>query len=67
MKWVGDRKTNMSYPLIRTCMYAYQGARNVSFSEKFNKLARIISMILAILLFVMLWADSYYQNDTTKF
>ena len=44
----------MSYPLIRTCMYAYQGARNVSFSEKFNKLARIISMILAILLFVML-------------
>ena len=44
----------MSYPLIRTCMYAYQEARNVSFSEKFNKLARIISMILAILLFVML-------------
>ena len=29
------RKTNISYPLIRTCMCAYQGVRNVSFSENF--------------------------------
>ena len=27
------RKTNMSYPLIRTGTYAYQGVRNVRFSE----------------------------------
>ena len=26
---------NISYPLIRTCMSAYQGVRNVSFSEYF--------------------------------
>ena len=27
------RETNISYPLIRTCTCAYQGLRNVSFSE----------------------------------
>ena len=27
------RKTNISYPLIRTCTCAYQGVRNVYFSE----------------------------------
>ena len=27
------RKTNISYPLIRTRTWAYQGVRNVSFSE----------------------------------
>ena len=27
------RKTNISYLLIRTCTYAYQGVRNVCFSE----------------------------------
>ena len=36
-KYVGKiiRKTNISYPLIRTRMCAYQGVRNVSFSEIF--------------------------------
>ena len=29
------RKTNISYPLIRTPTCAYQGVRNVSFSENF--------------------------------
>ena len=29
------RKTNISYPLIRSRLYAYQGVRNVSFSENF--------------------------------
>ena len=29
------RKTNISYPPIRTHMYAYQGVRNISFSENF--------------------------------
>ena len=29
------RKTNISYPLIGTCTYAYQGVRNISFSETF--------------------------------
>ena len=29
------RKTNISYPLIRTHTYAYQGVRNFSFSEYF--------------------------------
>ena len=29
------RKSNISYPLIRTRGYAYQGVRNVSFSEEF--------------------------------
>ena len=29
------RKTNMSYPLIRTNMCVYQGVRNVSFSGHF--------------------------------
>ena len=29
------RKTNISYPLIRTRTCAYQGVRNVSFSENF--------------------------------
>ena len=29
------RKTNISNPLIRTCTSAYQGVRNVSFSENF--------------------------------
>ena len=28
-------KTNTSYPLIRTSMHAYQGVRNVSFTENF--------------------------------
>ena len=27
------RKTNISYPLMRTCACAYQGAKNVSFSK----------------------------------
>ena len=30
------RKTNISYPLIRTRTCAYQGVRNVSFSENCN-------------------------------
>ena len=29
------RKTNMSYPLKRTRTYAYQGIKNVNFSEYF--------------------------------
>ena len=29
------RKTKISYLLIRTCSYAYQGVRNVSFSQNF--------------------------------
>ena len=29
------RKTNISYPLICTRTYAYQGVKNVSFSENF--------------------------------
>ena len=29
------RKTNISYPLIRTCTCAYQGIINVSFPENF--------------------------------
>ena len=29
------RKSNVSYPLIRTQTYAYQGVRNVSFSQNF--------------------------------
>ena len=29
-------KTNISYPLIRTRMYPYQGVRNVSFQENFS-------------------------------
>ena len=29
------RKTNISYPQIRTRTYAYQGVRNISFSENF--------------------------------
>ena len=29
------RKTNISYPLIHTRACAYQGVRNVSFSENF--------------------------------
>ena len=29
------RETNISYPLIRTRMHAYQEVRNVSFSETF--------------------------------
>ena len=29
------RETNISYPLIRTSTCAYQGVRNVSFSENF--------------------------------
>ena len=29
------RKTNISNPLIRTRTFAYQGVRNVSFSENF--------------------------------
>ena len=29
------RKTSISYPLIRTCTCAYQGVKNVSFSESF--------------------------------
>ena len=27
------RKTNIFYPLVRTCACVYQGIRNVSFSE----------------------------------
>ena len=27
------RKTNIFYPLVRPCMWAYQGVRNVRFSE----------------------------------
>ena len=30
------RKTNISYPLIRTRTCAYQGVRNVGFSENFT-------------------------------
>ena len=37
IQYVGKifRKTNISYPLIRTRMCAYQGVRNVSFPENF--------------------------------
>ena len=31
-----SRKTNVSYPLIQTCKCAYQGVRNVNFSETFT-------------------------------
>ena len=30
-----SEKINISYPLIRTCMRAYQGVRNVNLSENF--------------------------------
>ena len=33
--WEIFRKTNISYPLKRTSTCAYQGVRNVSFSENF--------------------------------
>ena len=34
------RKINLSYPLIRTLMCAYQGVRNVSFLENFTQVLR---------------------------
>ena len=30
-----SKETNISYPLIHKRMFAYQGVRNVSFSENF--------------------------------
>ena len=30
-----SRKTNIFYSLIHTCTFAYQGVRNISFSENF--------------------------------
>ena len=40
------RKTNFSYPLIRTCTCAYQGIRNVSFFGKFSVLSFLEILVL---------------------
>ena len=54
------RKTNISYPLIRTCTSAYKGVRNVRFSEN---LASFVFLETLILRFAHL---PYYRRNLLK-
>ena len=42
------RKTNISNPLIHTHTYAYQGIRNVSFSENFVYVLNVWPLLLLV-------------------
>ena len=56
------RKTNISYPLIRTRSWAYQGVRNVSFSENFAYLLNDLHLDLALLNHIFV----YFLNSSHK-
>ena len=66
-------KVNISYPLIRTRLCAYQGAWNVSFSENFANVINEWSLgILSILLILLSFSNYhsfnyYYFNNITVF
>ena len=44
------RKTNISYPLIRTPMCAYQGGKKCSFFGKFGVLCFLVTSVLRLAL-----------------
>ena len=62
------RKTNISYSLIRSRTCAYQGVRNVSFSENFeNVLTKWSLSVLIIMLLVSFCTPWKHQKNSVVF
>ena len=60
------RKMNISYPLIRTCTYEYQGVRNVDFFWKFGVLCFLETPVLRFTVLPYYRRVSQLKNDLTS-
>ena len=60
------RKMNISYPLIRTCTYEYQGVRNVDFFWKFGVLCFLETPVLRFTVLPYYRRVRQLKNDLTS-
>ena len=62
------RKTNISYPLIQIRKCAYQGVRNVSFSENFAyTLNESVHITITGSHFYYIWATPIFSQNSQNF